>query len=440
MKIFEFLIYFSKKNKLFNGLASVRGFGLFIGLSFLFTLNNGYAQMLEGYGVTTATGGQSTNIALRDFRGMDVRYQNSGNWARHWNIPIVATWNISSFSGLPGSYQLFSVISRTDGTIFIGQRMNNTNLIFKINPVTLVAQSSPIIATTGVYQTFIHNNNAGFLYVLTSSGLERWSDAGGATALQKVSFSHTATALVYNHIENSIYLSEIGILKKIQLNADGSFPASIVPTTALTYSGALTEGRDMDISASGREIVLAEEGSPHSATVHRFALSGSSWVYQNRYPIGCYDVPRSNNSQGGVGFVPAFNASNVLTNIGSYVAMSGNAINFSCGNNSYLYGMQITPVAGGTIDNSITVDWDNIFSSIPKDQFWDISTYVKPCAGTASITSQTGSNLCLGSSSTLTTGLPTSSYSFQWSTNVTTATPGVYSVTFSNTIGCPSSV
>lgn len=124
---------------------------------------------------------------------------------------------------------------------------------------------------------------------------------------------------------------------------------------------------DIEFTTTG-DMLVAERGmigtevrsDPHHSRAMRFTPSGTTWSLATTYGIGV----GAQNASGGIDEICARDGA-------SYVAATGDALHFG----PDIYGMQITPAAGGSVNNSFVVDADNVFATQDKTQIGDVDVY-----------------------------------------------------------------
>lgn len=128
---------------------------------------------------------------------------------------------------------------------------------------------------------------------------------------------------------------------------------------------------DIEFTKDG-EMLVAERGmqgtevltAPHHSRVLKYTPVGTGWTPSTHtYSIGS----SANNSSGGV------DSTCPTENDPAYVIMTGDALQLTSA--AAVYGIQITPITGGTVNNSYLVDADANISIQDKTQIGDVDVY-----------------------------------------------------------------
>jgi hypothetical protein len=181
----------------------------------------------------------------------------------------------------------------------------------------------------------------------------------------------------------------------IALNGAGDFSGTAkfelsLPNNNGGHSNPIS---DMRFTQSG-SLLVAERGmssetipSAHNARLMEFVCAGGAWApSSNNFGVG---VSSGNNSAGGVDVSPG--------ECGR-VYVTGDALQFSP---DVIYGTQGLPLNGGTVADSILLDFNSNLSIQDKTQIGDVAVPCEvepaPCEGT---TGTTGTAFCFGENGT----------------------------------------
>ena len=150
-------------------------------------------------------------------------------------------------------------------------------------------------------------------------------------------------------------------LYSLTLNTDGTLPTTPPVKEIENLSGNQLAITDIEFSADGKKILLAERGDPHSSISFSYNLSNKSWVFYKQYAVGGHSTlyKNPNNSAGGVDFGYRGDDNTSVKNCEEFVWSTGNLLfaNSITGTpQPYLYGLQGINYSGNILSTSPSTD------------------------------------------------------------------------------------
>ena len=150
-------------------------------------------------------------------------------------------------------------------------------------------------------------------------------------------------------------------LYSLTLNTDGTLPTTPPVKEIENLSGNQLAITDIEFSADGKKILLAERGDPHSSISFSYNLSNTSWVFYKQYAVGGHSTlyKNPNNSAGGVDFGYRGDDNTSVKNCEEFVWSTGNLLfaNSITGTpQPYLYGLQGINYSGNILSTSPSTD------------------------------------------------------------------------------------
>jgi len=170
------------------------------------------------------------------------------------------------------------------------------------------------------------------------------------------------------------------------LNAAGDIVGPETLEVTLPILGSCTDTQpvaDIAFSEQGR-MLLGERGmgsdtgtAPHYSTVYQYELAVGVWVLSFQFDVGLYQgncgAGNHANSAGGVDYTDC--VEDDACNPGDLAIFMADALDLNPNN---IYGLQLTPAAGGSLSESYYVDLDNDTLSQDKTALGDVDV-VRTC-------------------------------------------------------------
>ena len=314
---------------------------------------------------------------------------------------VYGTANLGSNSitpGSPGAGDIYKIDANTGNVTRFVQTVA-ANHYTSGNKIPSTGPSLGNIHYSCSYDKFyVSNFEDGDIYRIDAAGtiLSRWdhgqnlstpiadSQTNGFTALGR----RTWAVQVYNgRMYYSVWWEDIyrpsghdNEIWSVGLNAAGDFVGAAqleISVPPLVAGGAVSSPvSDISFTSAGK-MLLAERtmtadasSYAHSSRLLEYTFSTGIWVpsLPTKFSIGTYGT--QTNSAGGVDFDNGPNGR---------VWGTGDAIHFTSGD--YIYGIQGTPVGGGTQANSILIDLDNDTQSGDKTYIGDVEIPCYECNG-----------------------------------------------------------
>lgn len=401
-------------------------------------LQQAQAQIQLGDAVTTRQG-----VALGDFVFRYFRVQNANTQPlnTNWAAPtfVHPTWTRARLG------TIFGVALDNNGNSYVtaascyGGALSGLGggpgTIYRIDGVTNVVTNWANLPNSGPAlgnicfdpqhnggQFFVTNHEDGKIYRLSMTGIiqstyDPFVPDNGTSGFAPRGERLWGIGYYNNRVYFSVWREDCGFpnanvgneIRSIGLNLAGNFTgANTLHITVPPLTGQIHSNPVSDIeftrNANPVRMLLGERTmfsdmttNAHGSRVLEYVWNGVNWLPSAAtFSIGVaasstcpsQSVPTIANSTGGVdyGYHRYDKATNTTHVCDSAVWSMGDAIRFNPGN--YIYGLQRLPRTGGTIANSVLIDYDNNLTTSEKTLLGDVdifrnceATPPNPCTG-----------------------------------------------------------